>query len=93
MGHTWQNCDILAMAITTHRFMEGQASSTTLNGIESDWLARHRARLQDSRSPCQVLRTYAESSQLSLDEIDAQLDWATWDEDDPGAPTLDDHQE
>ena len=64
--------------------MEGQASPETLTGIESDWLARHRARLQDSRSPRQVLRTYADTSHLSYDDIEEQLDWATWDDDEPG---------
>lgn len=94
VGHTWQHCDMLAMAITTHRFMEGQASQSTLTGIESDWLARHRARLQDdSRSPRQVLRAYADTTQLSLDDIDDQLDWATWDDADADDLTHADHQE
>ena len=76
---------MLAMAITTHRFMEGQASPETLSGIKSDWLACHRTRLQDSRLPRQVLRAYADSSHLTLDNIEEQLDWATWDYDDNGS--------
>jgi hypothetical protein len=51
VGHIWTNCDMLAMAITIKHFMDGQASPETLRGIESDWLTRHRGRLQqDSRS-------------------------------------------
>ena len=71
---------MLAMAITTQHFMDGQASPETLLNIESDWLARHRNRLQqDSRSPRQVLRAYADTSNISVDDIENQLDWTTWD--------------
>jgi len=82
VGHIWNNCDMLAMAITIKHFMDGQASAETLQGIESDWLNRHRGRLQqDSRSPRLVLRAYADNLQISEDDIEHQLDWAAWDDD------------
>jgi hypothetical protein len=94
VGHTWQNCDMLAMAITINHFMDGQASSGTLQSIESDWLNRHRARLQqDSRSPRQVLRAYADNNQISEDDIELQLDWSAWDDDETTAGDVAQSQE
>jgi len=73
---------MLAMAITIKHFMDGQASPNTLHSIESDWLNRHRGRLQqDSRSPRLVLQAYADNLQISEDDIEYQLNWAAWDND------------
>ena len=73
---------MLAMAVTIRHFMDGQASPDTLHSIESDWLNRHRARLQqDTRSPRQVLRAYADNLQISEEDIELQIDWLAWDED------------
>ena len=94
VGHIWNNCDMLAMAITIKHFMDGQASAETLQGIESDWLNRHRGRLQqDSRSPRLVLRAYADNLQISEDEIEHQLDWAAWDDDESTVEDVSQSQE
>ena len=94
VGHIWNNCDMLAMAITIKHFMDGQASADTLQGIESDWLNRHRGRLQqDSRSPRLVLRAYADNLQISEDDIEHQLDWAAWDDDESTVEDVSQSQE
>ena len=76
-----QTCDMLAMAISLKRYMSHQTSPDTLAKIESDWLAKHRDRLKDtdSRTPRQVLRAYANDYDLTLADIDSQLEWDTWD--------------
>jgi hypothetical protein len=85
---------MLAMAITIKHFMDGQASADTLQGIESDWLNRHRGRLQqDSRSPRLVLRAYADNLQISEDDIEHQLDWAAWDDDESTVEDVSQSQE
>jgi hypothetical protein len=94
VGHIWTNCDMLAMAITIKHFMDGQASPETLQGIESDWLTRHRGRLQqDSRSPRLVLKAYADNLQISEDDIEHQLDWAAWDDEETTVEDVSQSQE
>jgi hypothetical protein len=62
--------------------------------IESDWLNRHRARLQEeSRSPQQVLRAYADNHQISEDDIELQLDWSACDNDETTAEDVAQSQE
>jgi hypothetical protein len=69
------------MAISLKRYMSHQIPTKILAKIESDWLAKHRDKLQqtDSCTPRQVLRTYANDYDLTVADIDSQMDWAAWD--------------
>lgn len=82
-GHTTQTCDMLAMAISLRRFLRDQVSTEMMTKIEEDWLAKHRDRLQqtDSRTPRQILRAYADDNDLTVADINDQIDWNAWDMD------------
>ena len=81
VGHTTQTCDMLAMAISLKRYMDQQISTNLMAKIESDWLTRYRDKLKqtDSRTPRQVLQTYTEDYDLTVANINSQIDWTAWD--------------
>ena len=72
---------MLAMAISLCRYLHDQVSTDMMTKIENDWLAKHRDRLQqtDTRTPCQILQAYADDNDLTVADIDNQLDWNAWD--------------
>ena len=76
---------MLAMAISLRCFLRDQVSTDMMTKIEEDWLAKHRDRLQqtDSRTPRQILRAYADDNDLTVADIDDQIDWNAWDMDAP----------
>ena len=73
------------MAISLRRFLRDQVSTDMMTKIEEDWLAKHRERLQqtDSRTPRQILRAYADDNDLTVADIDNQIDWNAWDMESP----------
>ena len=76
---------MLAMAISLRRFLRDQVSTDMMTKIEEDWLAKHRERLQqtDSRTPRQILRAYADDNNLTVADINDQINWNAWDMDAP----------
>ena len=86
-------CDMLAMAISLQRYMPHQISANMMSKIESDWLTKHREHLQqqDTQTPRQVLRAFADDNDLTIADIDSQMDWTTWDYDSVTDLTSDTH--
>ena len=78
-----QKCDMLAMVISLKRYMRNQVSAKMMSKIETDWLSKHRERLQqiETRTPRQVLGAFADDNDLTIADIDSQIDWNTWDYD------------
>ena len=74
---------MLAMAISLKRYMTNQVSAELMNKIEREWLTKHRERMQreDTRTPRQVLRTFADDYDLTVAEIYSQRDWNVWEYD------------
>ena len=74
---------MLAMAISLKRYMTNQVSAELMNKIEREWLDKHRERIQqlDARTPRQVLRTFADDYDLTVAEIDSQMEWNVWEYD------------
>ena len=72
---------MLVMAISLPRYLRDQVSTDMMTKIENDWLTKHRDRLQqtNARTPSQILRGYADDNDLTVADIDNQLDWNTWD--------------
>ena len=83
VGHTMQTCDMLAMAISLKRYMANQVSAEMMTKIEKDWISKHRECLQqmDARTPRQVLRAFADDNDLTVADIDSQMDWTVWEYD------------
>ena len=86
---------MLAMAISLQRYMRNQISAEMMTQIETAWLNKHRERLQqpDTRTPRQVLRAYADDNDLTMADIDNQLDWNTWNDDSQEEPHDDTNNE
>ena len=78
-----QTCDMLVMAISLKRYMTNQVSAEMMTKIEKNWIAKHRERLQqmDAQTPRQVLRAFADDSDLTVADIDSQMDWTVWEYD------------
>jgi hypothetical protein len=74
---------MLAMAISLKWYMTNQVSTEMMNKIKREWLAKHRERIQqlDTRTPLQVLRTFADDNDLTVVDIDSQMDWNVWEYD------------
>jgi intein-encoded DNA endonuclease-like protein len=74
---------MLAMAISLTRYMTNQVSAEMMTKIEKDWISKHRERLQqiDARTPRQVLREFADDNDLTVADIDSQMDWTVWEYD------------
>ena len=72
---------MLAMAISLKRYMRNQVSPEMMTKIELDWLSKHRERLQqtDSHTPRQALRAFADDNDLTVADMDSQIDWTAWD--------------
>jgi hypothetical protein len=69
------------MAISLKRYMRTQVSAKMMTKIEKVWLSKHRERLQqiDACTPRQVLRVFADDNDLTLADIESQIDWTAWD--------------
>ena len=80
------------MAISLCRYLRDQVSTDMMTKIEEDWLAKHCERLQqtDSRTPRQILRAYADDNDLTVADIDNQLDWNAWDLESPDNDAVED---
>ena len=72
---------MLAMAISLHHYICDQVSMEMMTKIKNNWLSKHWERLQqtDSPTPCQILQAYANNNNLTVADIDNQLDWNAWD--------------
>ena len=75
-----QTYNMLAMAISLKRYMTKQVSAEMMTKIEKDWLSKHREGLQqmDARTPRQVLQEFADDNDLTVADIDSQMDWTAW---------------
>ena len=88
-----QTCDMLAMAISLKRYMRNQVSAKMMSKIETDWLSKHWERLQqiDACTPRQVLWEFTDDNELTIADIDSQIDWNNWDHDSVTNLTTDTH--
>ena len=80
---------MLAMAISLRRYLRDQVSTDMMTKIENDWLTKHRDRLQqtDARTPHQILLAYANDNDLTVADIENQMDWTAWDLEHPDKTT------
>jgi hypothetical protein len=56
-------------------------SNTERNEIESKWIVRWKERLgQPDRTPRQVMHTFCDVMNITLDTLDLAMDWECWPE-------------
>ena len=82
VGHEAVNCDMLALVLFIERHKKS-LSDAERNAIESKWIARWKERLgQPARTPRQVMRTYCDEMNITVDTLNLAMDWECWPESD-----------
>ncbi len=81
VGHMAKHCDMLATAICLEKYMKKDLSPSLRDQIEKEWLDRWKEKLENPvRTPRQVLRSYVDDLGISVTELDAEMEWDCWDE-------------
>ena len=81
VGHVAKHCDMLATAICLEKYMKKDLSPSLRDQIEKEWLDRWKEKLENPvRTPRQVLRSYVDDLGISITELDAEMEWDCWDD-------------
>ena len=82
VGHEALNCDMSALALFIEHHKQS-LSDAERNDIESKWIARWKERLgHPAHSPRQVMRTYCDEMNITVDTLNLAMDWEFWPESD-----------
>ena len=77
-GHVTANCDVLAIALFIEKYKK-DLSADMKDRIESDWLALWRGSLRNpNRKPRRVLKAYLDLMDMMMDNLDDQMCWECW---------------
>jgi hypothetical protein len=69
---------MLAMAIFLEKYKRNMPEDMK-DKVESAWLERWKGSLGNpSRKPCRVMKAYLDPLDTSLDEVDEQMCWECW---------------
>ena len=83
VGHAAATCDILAQALFITKYMKYTLDDKAKANLEAVWLDRWSSKLgTSSRSPRTVMRAYLNDMDLTLNDLDAQMCWDCWPNDD-----------
>ncbi len=70
---------MLATAICLERYMKHDLSPSTRDAVEKEWLAKWKERLGNPTvTPCQVLQTYVKDLDITVANLDDEMDWDCW---------------
>ena len=73
---------MLALALFIERHKQSLLDAER-NNIKSKWIACWKERLgHPARSPRQVIRTYCNEMNITVDTLDLAMDWECWPESD-----------
>ena len=91
-GHTVVQCDTLAMAILIRKYMQESGNATAMQQASDNWFKRNEEALicpnseaASTAKPLQVLHTYMDRYLKDLDELDDQIDWEFFRDEDSGS--------
>jgi hypothetical protein len=80
-GHVAANCDVLAIALFIEKYKK-DLSPDVKDRIELDWLARWRGSLGNpNRKPRRVMKAYLDLMDMTMDDLDDQMCWECWPDD------------
>jgi hypothetical protein len=75
-GHPASQCDLLAQAIFLNKYMKHSLTDLARGKLEEAWLKHWRDKLgHPNQTPGKVLRTYLDTMDISIDELDHQMCW------------------
>jgi len=84
LGHEAANCDMLAIALFIDRYTKQSLNSADKDRLEQQWLNRWKDKLgMPARTPRQVMRTYCDFNNITVDFLDEAMDWECWPDSDP----------
>ncbi len=76
IGHEAANCDMLAIALFIDRYTKQNLNSADKDRLEQQWLTRWKDKLgMPARTPSQVMRTYCDFNNITVDFLDKAMDW------------------
>jgi hypothetical protein len=82
VGHVAKNCNMLVMAICLQRYMKHDMSASICNSIEKERLNPWKERLENpTTTPRKVLRAYMEDLDITVANLDGEMDWECWEDD------------
>ncbi len=74
-GHKAVQCDHLAMFVFLSRYVK-TIDAESVKAIEERWVEKNRKWLEpDAKPPSSVAMTYLGTSSLTVNQVDAELDW------------------
>ncbi len=60
--------------------MKKDLSASLCDIIEQEWLSKWKEHLGNpSSTPCQVMRMYVETLDITVAGLDEEMDWSCWD--------------
>jgi hypothetical protein len=72
---------MLATAICLEKYTKKDLSPSLHDQIKKVWLDRWKEKLENPvRTPQQVLRSYVDDLGISVTELDVEMEWDCWDE-------------
>jgi hypothetical protein len=70
---------MLATAICLERYMTHDLSASSRNAIEKEWVTKWKERLgHPTITPRQVMRTYVDNLDITVADLDNEMDWDCW---------------
>jgi len=83
VGHAATTCDILAQALFITKYMKYTLDDKAKANLEAAWLDCWSCKLgTPSHSPRTVMQAYLNDMDLTLNDLDAQMCWDCWPNDD-----------
>ena len=80
-GHVAANCDVLAIALFIEKYKRDLLNDVK-DRIETDWVACWRSAIGNpTKKPRQVMKTYLDLLDITMDDLDDQMCWDCWPED------------
>ena len=74
-GHQVVDCDALGMAICMRKYLPNRSNSQAMQVCEENWTEKNKKWITPTVPPRKLLTRYCESSGLSIDQVDEELDW------------------
>ena len=89
-GHAAVQCDTLAMAILIQKYTSKSGNADAMKQTAENWFRRNEEALKcpnnteaSKARPLQVLHTYMDRYLKDIDELDDQMDWEYFKDDEP----------
>ncbi len=81
-GYVAANCDVLAIALFIEKYKRDLLEDVK-DKIESEWVAHWRSAIRNPKwNPRQVMKTYLDLLDITVDDLDKQMCWDCWPEGD-----------